>query len=102
MNADPAATQRGRSNRFLDNLRSLGPGLLVAAALLGPGTITTASTAGADSGFQLLWAAVFGVLAAMILQEMNARLGVVTRAGLGEALRTTFDSTATKPSRPCW
>jgi Mn2+/Fe2+ NRAMP family transporter len=43
-----------------------------------------------------LWALVFGVLAAMVLQEMNARLGVVTREGLGEALRTTFDSTAMK------
>jgi len=88
-------TTAGR-NRFRDNLRNLGPGLLVAAAFLGPGTITTASAAGADSGFQLLWALVFGVLAAMVLQEMNARLGVVTREGLGEALRTTFDSTAMK------
>lgn len=88
-------TTTGR-NRFVDNLRNLGPGLLVAAAFLGPGTITTASTAGADNGFQLLWALVFGVLAAMVLQEMNARLGVVTREGLGEALRTTFDSVATK------
>ena len=35
--------------------------LLVAAAFLGPGTITTASTAGAAHGFQLLWALVFGI-----------------------------------------
>lgn len=39
---------------------------------------------------------MFGVLAAMVLQEMNARLGVVTREGLGEALRTTFDNVAMK------
>lgn len=90
------AAPSARSGGFIGNLRNLGPGLLVAAAFLGPGTITTASTAGADFGFQLLWALAFGVLAAMVLQEMNARLGVVTRAGLGEALRTTFDSTAMK------
>ena len=47
MTTDDTAT-RG-SNRFLDNLRNLGPGLLVAAAFLGPGTITTASTAGAPT-----------------------------------------------------
>ena len=89
-------TDQTTSNRFMDNLRSLGPGLLVAAAFLGPGTITTASTAGADHGFQLLWALVFGIAAAMVLQEMSARLGVVTREGLGEALRTTYDAPAMK------
>lgn len=35
-------------------LRNLGPGLLVAAAFIGPGTVTTASKAGADFGFALL------------------------------------------------
>jgi manganese transport protein len=70
--------------------RRLGPGLLVAAAFLGPGTITTATVAGADFGFQLVWVLVFGLLTAMLLQEMSARLGIISREGLGEALRTTF------------
>lgn len=90
------ATEQATSNRFVEKLKNLGPGFLVAAAFLGPGTVTTASTAGADSGFQLLWAVVFGVLAAIVLQEMSARLGLVTREGLGEALRTTFDRAAMK------
>lgn len=68
----------------------LGPGLLVTAAFIGPGTVTTASVAGADFGFALLWAVVFSIAAAMVLQEMSARLGIVSREGLGEALRTTF------------
>jgi manganese transport protein len=84
------------SARIVEHLRNLGPGLLVAAAFLGPGTVTTASTAGADSGFQLVWAVVFGTLAAIVLQEMSARLGVVAGEGLGEALRTTFDNAAMK------
>jgi manganese transport protein len=77
-------------------LRNLGPGLIVAAAFIGPGTVTTASVAGADYGFALLWAIIFSVLAAMVLQEMCARLGVVSREGLGEALRTTFDNRVVK------
>lgn len=67
-----------------------GPGLLVTAAFIGPGTITTASVAGADFGFALLWALVFSVLATLVLQEMAARLGLVTRRGLSQALRETF------------
>lgn len=89
-----ATPQSTRSTGLGDRLRQLGPGLLVAAAFVGPGTVTTASVAGADFGFALLWALVFSVAAAIVLQEMAARLGVVSREGLGEALRTTFDSRA--------
>ncbi len=69
-----------------------GPGLLVTAAFIGPGTITTASAAGAGFGFALLWALVFSVLATAVLQEMAARLGLVTREGLAQAMRSTFSN----------
>jgi len=75
---------------MLKRLRNLGPGLLVAAAFIGPGTVTTASVAGASTGYALLWALVFSIFAVIVLQEMSARLGIVSREGLGEALRTTF------------
>ncbi len=67
-----------------------GPGLLVTAAFIGPGTVTTASVAGASFGYALLWALVFSVVATAVLQEMSARLGLVTRRGLSQALRETF------------
>lgn len=70
--------------------RNLGPGLLVTAAFIGPGTVTTASVAGGTYGFALLWTIVFAVLATILLQEMAARLGLVARQGLGEAVRSTF------------
>ncbi len=76
----------------LRRLRGLGPGLLVAAAFIGPGTVTTATVAGAEFGYALLWAVVFSVIATIVLQEMSARLGLVSRDGLGEALRTTFSN----------
>lgn len=63
----------------------LGPGLLVTAAFIGPGTVTTASKAGASAGVALIWAVVFSVVAAIVLQEMAARLGMVARKSLGEA-----------------
>ncbi|MFC0445631.1 Nramp family divalent metal transporter [Pseudidiomarina halophila] len=71
---------------------SFGPATLVAAAFIGPGTVVTASLAGANFGYALLWALVFSVLATMILQEMAARLGVVTQQGLGEAIRSQLEN----------
>ncbi len=68
----------------------LGPGAVVAAAFIGPGTVTTATVAGARYGYSLVWALVFATLAALVLQEMSARLGVVGRLGLGEAMRRRF------------
>lgn len=67
-------------------MKKFGPGFLVAAAFIGPGTLTTASYAGAHFGFALLWALLFSILATLVLQEMAARLGLATRAGLAEAL----------------
>lgn len=63
----------------------------MAAAFLGPGTITTATRAGAGFGTALLWALLFSTVATLVLQEMSARLGLMTGQGLGEALRARFD-----------
>ena len=64
--------------------------MLVTAAFIGPGTITTCTLAGARFGFNLLWTMLFAVAATFILQEMSARLGIISGRGLGEALRTSF------------
>jgi len=69
-------------NRF-----SLGPATLVTAAFIGPGTVTACTLAGVNFGNALLWALLFSTVATMVLQEMAARLGIVGRLGLGEALR---------------
>ncbi|WP_237060463.1 Nramp family divalent metal transporter [Microbulbifer sediminum] len=69
---------------------NIGPATMVAAAFIGPGTVVTASLAGANYGYALLWALLFAVLASVVLQEMAARLGVVTGRGLGENIRESF------------
>lgn len=68
----------------------IGPGIFVTAAFVGPGTVITTSLAGAHYGYALIWALLFSVLATMILQEMAARLGIVTQQGLGENIRTSL------------
>ncbi len=67
--------------------RYFGPSTMVTAAFIGPGTVTMCTIVGVRTGSALLWALVFSVLATVVLQEMSARLGVVTRLGMGEALR---------------
>ncbi|EJN59916.1 Nramp family divalent metal transporter [Halogranum rubrum] len=77
---------------IVERLRAIGPGAMVAAAFIGPGTVTTASVTGAQFGYALIWTIAFSVVATIVLQEMSARLGLVTREGLGEALRNRFDN----------
>ncbi len=67
--------------------KNKGPGLLIAAAFIGPGTVTICTIAGAKYHFALLWAMVFSMGATMVLQEMTARLGLVAKTGLAEAVR---------------
>jgi len=71
-------------------IRVVGPAALVSAAFIGPGTITTCTLAGAGYGYTLLWALLFSVFATVVLQEMAARLGIITQKGLGEALHSRF------------
>ena len=65
----------------------LGPGFLVTAAFIGPGTILTASRAGAEFGLSLLWALLFSLVMTFVLQEMALRLGLVKRLALTTILR---------------
>ncbi len=60
---------------------------IIAAAFLGPGTVTTAAAAGAAHGLALLWALAFSAVATLVLQEASARLAIVSGHDLARALR---------------
>ena len=77
-------------------LNNLGPGVLVAAAFIGPGTVTACTLAGANFGYALLWALLFATLATIVLQEMSARLGTIAQQGLGESLFYAFENSPFK------
>ena len=76
--------------KFLTRLKNIGPGALVAAAFIGPGTVTSCSTSGASYGYTLLWAMLLSVISVIIMQSMAAKLGIVSKMGLGQALRVKF------------
>jgi len=66
--------------------KNIGPGTLVAAAFIGPGTVTLCTLAGVNFGFNLLWAMVLSIVATIVLQEMAARLGIISQKGLSEVI----------------
>ncbi|WP_193128238.1 Nramp family divalent metal transporter [Gulosibacter sediminis] len=74
---------------FWGKLRAIGPGMMVAGAFVGTGTITTSIVAGTENGYQLLWASVtFAIILVIILQEMVARLTLASGNTLATLIRS--------------
>lgn len=73
-----------------------GPSTLVTAAFIGPGTLTVCTISGANFGYTLLWVLLFATVSTIILQEMAARLGLITQQGLGEAIRSQIQQPVLK------
>lgn len=55
-----------------------GPGALVVAAFIGPGTVTTCFMAGTKYGYALLWAMVLSTLVTILLQSFAVKTGIIT------------------------
>ncbi len=73
-------------------LRDIGPGVLIAAAFIGPGTVTLCTIAGASFGYSLIWAIILSTFSTIVLQEMSLRIGLITRMNLAEVIRTSIKS----------
>ncbi len=73
--------------RLLMLLAVVGPGIITANVDNDAGGITTYSVAGAHYGLGMLWMMPLVALALIIVQEMSARLGVVTGKGLADLIR---------------
>jgi Mn2+/Fe2+ NRAMP family transporter len=71
-------------------LAVLGPGFITANVDNDPNGILTYSQAGAQFGYSLLWTIIPITLALIIVQEMCARMGVVTGKGLSDLIREEF------------
>jgi len=79
-----------RLRSFLLFLAVLGPGIVTGSVDNDAGGITTYSVAGASYGYRLLWTLVPSFLILVIVQEMNARMGIVTGKGLADLIRENF------------
>ena len=73
-----------------EKLKSLGPGLITGASDDDPSGIATFSQAGAQFGFGMLWMALFQYPMMAVIQEICARIGLVTGSGLGGILKKKY------------
>ena len=64
-----------------------GPGPLIAAAFIGPGTVTLCSLAGVKFGMSLLWTIVISILVAIILQSMAIKVSILAKKNLTQAIK---------------
>jgi Mn2+/Fe2+ NRAMP family transporter len=81
--------------RLLLLLSVIGPGIITANVDNDAGGITTYSVAGAHFGNSLLWMLPLVALALILIQEMSARLGVITGKGLADLIRESLGIRAT-------
>lgn len=81
------------STSFWRLLRSIGPGLVSACVVIGPGSILASSQVGATYGYSLCWLILIAVACMMAYMTMAARLGVVSQ-------RSSGDLVAEKIGRP--
>ncbi len=61
------------------NFFRLGPGILITAAFIGPGTLTVCTIVGVNSGMLLLWAILFSVIITIISQNIVAKISWETK-----------------------
>ena len=70
--------------------KSLGPGLITGASDDDPSGIATYSQAGAQFGFGMLWMALFQYPMMTVIQEMCARIGLITGSGLTTVIKRRY------------
>lgn len=82
--------KNSKIRNFLLFLAILGPGIITGSVDNDAGGITTYSVAGAMYGYKLLWTLIPSFIILIVVQEMNARMGIVTGKGLADLIRENF------------
>jgi NRAMP (natural resistance-associated macrophage protein)-like metal ion transporter len=86
----PETNRRFTKQNVLLLLSVLGPGIIVMMVDNDAGGIATYSVAGAKYGYKILWILIPTAFLLYMVQEMNARMGVVTGKGLAALIREEF------------
>jgi manganese transport protein len=65
----------------------IGPSLITACVVIGPGSILTSSTVGANQGYSMLWVVVVAIAFMLVYMTMGAKLGAVTQCSPADLIR---------------
>ncbi|SHE11243.1 Manganese transport protein MntH [Chlamydia abortus] len=87
--------RRTSSSSFARWLGTLGPSLITAALVLGPGSITLTSKLGSIYGYDLLWVMVISVCFMLAFTEMSARIGMAANRSLLSVIREKWGKAVT-------
>ena len=79
-----------KQRRILAMLSIFGPAILVSVELFDPASLVAATAAGAAVGLVVLWAAFYSGIMLIVIQEISARLGVVTGKTLAQNIRERY------------
>ncbi|URZ08440.1 Nramp family divalent metal transporter [Clostridium felsineum] len=79
-----------KKNKLLFILGIIGPGLITVNAGNDAGGIATYATVGASYGYKMLWGLLLITFSLAVIQEMNARMAVVTGKGLSDLIRENY------------
>lgn len=83
---EPATETSTRQPLFVRFLAALGPAIITASVVLGPGSILANSTMGANYGYQLAWLLLIAVALMIGMTALSTRLGVLMENTIGEEI----------------
>lgn len=83
-------------SQFWGRLKQVGPALVLAAVVLGPGSITLSTVSGSLYGYRLLWVPIAATFFMLCFTWMSARIGLATRQTIFQAARCKYGE---KPTR---
>ena len=82
------------SNKLSNWLSYLGPGIITAALVFGPGSLTLTSKLGALYQYQMIWVVVVSTILMLAFTSMGARIGIATQSSLLETFRQKWGNWA--------
>ena len=85
--SQPSSQQSNSPGLLRRWVQSIGPGLITACVVIGPGSILTSSKIGASEGYSKVWVVLVSVFFMMIYTQLAARLGVASQFSVGDLVR---------------
>lgn len=73
-------------------LKNIGPGAIITAAFIGPGTVTTCIKAGYETGYSLLGVMFLAIIVAIFIQIFAAKVGIITQCGISKNIKKNINS----------
>jgi len=94
---EPSDTRASSLSSIVSTLRSFGPGVVTGASDDDPSGIATYSQVGAKFGLGMLWMALYLLPMMIVVQEMCARIGLVTGKGLATVIKNRYSKNIVYP-----